>query len=192
MNLRAWQGDQELVQGALRHDPEALEAFLQRMKCVPRMLAYKNARMGAPMNAQELEDVAQDILLAIWGKLRSYNGQGPLESWVYRFCFLELMARLRSRGRRQRLLQELPVPPSGTDSEPACERYEEVYRGLDNLGTEAASLLRLKHFEELTFEEIGVRLGLSANTAKTRYYRALPRLRQLLAEEALQEQGGER
>jgi NAD(P)-dependent dehydrogenase (short-subunit alcohol dehydrogenase family) len=39
-----------------------------------------------------------------------------------------------------------------------------------------ADVIRMKHFEDLTFEEIGTRLGNSINTVKTRYYRGISRL----------------
>ena len=38
----------------------------------------------------------------------------------------------------------------------------------------------MKHFEELTFPEIGKRIGMPANTAKTRYYRGLAKLETLM------------
>jgi DNA-directed RNA polymerase specialized sigma24 family protein len=41
--------------------------------------------------------------------------------------------------------------------------------------------VRLKHLAELTFADIGVRLGMSENTAKSLYYRGLVKLRELLA-----------
>jgi DNA-directed RNA polymerase specialized sigma24 family protein len=36
----------------------------------------------------------------------------------------------------------------------------------------------MKHFEQLTFDRIAELIGCSPNTAKTRYYRALEKLRQ--------------
>ena len=41
-------------------------------------------------------------------------------------------------------------------------------------------MIRLKHFQELTFEEISSRLSIPANTAKTKYYRGLEKLRETL------------
>ncbi len=190
---RTGHADVVLVQKARRKEPAAVEAFLERLKCVPRMLAFKNSQLGSPLNRIELEDVSQDILLAVWRKLDQYTGQGNLESWVYRFCFLELMARIRSLGRQQRLLRDaaLDAPAAGRPP-PDPVRYEEMYRCLNALGNPVADVIRLKHFEELTFEEIAERLQVSTNTAKTRYYRALPQLRQLLRKEQGQQQGGAR
>jgi RNA polymerase sigma factor (sigma-70 family) len=59
--------------------------------------------------------------------------------------------------------------------------FEGVHLALARLDPPADDIVRLKHFEELTFEEIGQRLLLSPNTAKTHYYRALVRLREALA-----------
>ena len=41
-------------------------------------------------------------------------------------------------------------------------------------------MVRLKHFEGLTFTQMGELLGLSANTVKSRYYRGICWLRRRL------------
>lgn len=41
-------------------------------------------------------------------------------------------------------------------------------------------MIELKQFEELTFESTAERLDISVNTARTRYYRGLNKLRTLL------------
>jgi DNA-directed RNA polymerase specialized sigma24 family protein len=58
--------------------------------------------------------------------------------------------------------------------------FEHVYRGLAQIDPVQECVIRLKHFEHLTFEEIATRLGGNSNTAKTHYYRGLVRLRELL------------
>jgi DNA-directed RNA polymerase specialized sigma24 family protein len=42
-------------------------------------------------------------------------------------------------------------------------------------------VIRAKHFDGLTFDEIGARLGIPSNTAKTHYYRGIERMRPLLS-----------
>ena len=56
-----------------------------------------------------------------------------------------------------------------------------VHAALARLSEAERGVIRLKQFEELTFDAIATRLGLSVNTAKTRYYRGLAHLRDLLA-----------
>ncbi len=183
-----------LVQAAIRRDPEAVDALLKRIQCVRRILAFKNAQHGRPLGAAELDDLVQETLFAVWKKLDRYSGRGALEAWLYRFCFLEYMSRLRKLRRQPRLIDDLRTedhPEPAASPEPMQGEYEDVYLGLERLGPPEADIIRLKHLEELTFEEIATRLGDSPNTVKTRYYRGLARLRDLLparSEEALPNQ----
>lgn len=172
--------DGELVRRALAREPAALERFVARMGCVPRILGTRNARAGTPLDRQELEDVVQETLTAVWNKLAGYDGTASLESWVWRFCELEFLRRLRAKGRGRLVLQETlegsaheplaPAPRLALDDERLAE-------GLEALDSEVGAVVRLKHYEDLTFEAIGARLGISSNTAKTRYYRGLRKLR---------------
>jgi RNA polymerase sigma factor (sigma-70 family) len=173
-------GDLELARRTLRGEAPAVDEYLERMACVRRFLTAKNTSFGTPLNAQELEDTIQNTLLALWDKLASFAGRGSLESWAYRFSYLELLNRLQSLRRRPRFLEDLGP---GGEVEPAAEaardpfEHEQLYRALERLEAAAADLLRAKHLEELTFEEIAAREGVPVNTVKTRYYRALERLR---------------
>ena len=64
---------------------------------------------------------------------------------------------------------------------PGADDLAEAESMLIRLGGVEAQIIRLKHLESLTFDELGARMGLSANTAKTHYYRGLSRLRSMLA-----------
>jgi RNA polymerase sigma-70 factor (ECF subfamily) len=159
----------------------ALDEFVTRMGCVPRILATVNARRGRPLGRDELADLAQDTLILLWKKLHTFEGRATLETWAWRFCFLEFSNRVRKVGRRGPLLEDLgsEVPPEAvapTTTHPM--EYEPLYQGLERLGDPEAEIIRLKHFEDLTFEELAERLNISPNTAKTRYYRGLGRLRE--------------
>ncbi len=172
--------DLELVRLVIQREPAALQEFLQRMHCVWRILAYKNKQYGHPLSEDEVEDVAQEALLAVWRNLESYEGRGALEAWVHRICFLELLVGLRARRRGPRSLDEGEEPGSAPTIDPLVA--ERIYLALDRLEPAAADVVRLKHFAGMTFEEIGERLRVSPNSAKTRYYRSLERLRESLSD----------
>jgi RNA polymerase sigma-70 factor (ECF subfamily) len=175
--------DLALVEGALRGDPGAEREFVERMRCARRFLVYKNASFGRPLGPHELEDAVQSTLLAVWRKLGDYAGIGSLESWVHGFAFLELMHRLQALDRRPRELDptdETSVPAVEREPRPDPLERERLYRHLGRLDADAAALIRGKHFEGYTFEELAATLAIPVNTAKTRYYRGMERLRQLL------------
>ncbi|MEM7309939.1 MAG: sigma-70 family RNA polymerase sigma factor [Planctomycetota bacterium] len=173
------------VQAVLSGDREAELRFIERMRCVPRILAHKNGQLGRPLSEHELEDLTQEVLTALWKKLPTYNGAAALETWAYRFCYLELMRTLRGKQRLPKLVEDgiegSSYEPETQGAEPADET-ERVLQALDGMESEEADLLRLKHFEGLTFDAIGERLSLSPNTVKTRYYRGLRKLKGLLAQ----------
>lgn len=177
------QSDLELVRAVLAGGQRAIDRFLERMRCVPRILTAKNFQLGNPLSDEELEDVVQETLVALWRKLANYNGSAALETWVYRFCFFELLKYLRSARRHPGLLEDLrtPAPPEPTESlDTSWSELERIEQVLDQLPTDEETIVRLKHFDGLTFDEAGERLKVSANTAKTRYYRGMRKLRQLL------------
>ena len=176
--------DLAMVRGTLEGDRGDLEQFMTRIQSVRRFIAYKNAQYGSPLGPTDLEDTVQETLLAIWRKLPEYEGRGSFETWVYRFCFLELMTRIRKKHRRKSMFEV--APEDGDDalrSPPKVDalEFEHIYRSLDELDPKTADVIRAKHIEQRTFEEIGTRSGVSVNTVKTRYYRGMRKLRELLS-----------
>lgn len=177
MNLEAGAQDRELVQRVLAGDPSAGREFAARMAVVGRILAARNADYGRPLGHEDLADLTQDTLLAIWRRLPEYEGRARLESWVYRFCALELLTALRRRGERS-------LPASDHALEPVDGRGSlatgevELSDYLRLLAAREAEVVRLRHVEELEFAEIAEVLAISPSSAKTHYYRALEKLRQ--------------
>jgi len=104
--------DLDLVGRALAGEPAGIDELVERLRCIPRMLADRNRRLGGPLQESELADVAQETAVAIWRKLSGFEGRAALETWVYRFAYLELMLRLRKRRRRLASLDELEVEPA--------------------------------------------------------------------------------
>ncbi len=154
---------------------------MERMECVPYILAAQNKRMGQPLNLHDLADVVQESLAKVWKKLGSYEGRAALETWTYRFCYLELMNGIRKKRRWSDSAQpESEVEEVASSTESRAVEFEFLHKGLEAVGPPESDIVRLKHFEELTFAEIAERLGVSANTAKTQYYRGLSKLKERL------------
>lgn len=172
--------DLALVRATLSRRGDAVDTFLDRMRCVPRMISAHNRKLGRPLSSETLDDVIQESLVAVWRKLERFDGRSALETWVYPFCYFEFMRRLRMERGLPRLLD---APLEGSPHEPATQASVELFElepllaELEALEPDQAVVVRLKHFEDQTFEEIAVRLAISPNTAKTRYYRGLEKLR---------------
>jgi RNA polymerase sigma-70 factor (ECF subfamily) len=167
--------DQLLVEGFLAGAPEAQRRLMERLQLVARLLALFNRRRGCQLSRADLEDLAQDTQIKILEKLSTFRGEATLANWLYRFCLLEFANRIRrtQRAARVQISQETVEERGGLVQSPDPLDYEILDSALGKLGSPEADIVRLKHYEQLTFREIGKRLGLSPNTAKTQYYRGI-------------------
>jgi RNA polymerase sigma factor (sigma-70 family) len=176
--------DLELVREVLQRRPEAMHRFVERLRCVPRMLAALDRKSGNRLGPEEFADLTQDTLTTIWKKLATYEGRAALETWAFAFCVFEFKNRRRGQNRAESsapaledtMLEDASAPEGRSPFE-----FDHVYLSLARLGSPDAEVVRAKHFDALTFDEIGARFGFSPSTAKTYYYRGLLRLRELLA-----------
>lgn len=173
-----------LVAGALRGKGKALAVLADRMRCIPRALQLIDARHGRQLDAHDLADLAQDVLMVTWTKLREFEGLSTLEGWVWGICVYRYRNALRQRERQRQTpavlsSRGLVTESSTKDADPLA--FEDVHQALERLGADEARVIQLKHFEERTFEEIGELLSISSNTVKARYYRGLEKLRHMLA-----------
>ena len=176
--------DHRVVRAALAGDRRAIGSLVERMDCVVRILHAINERAAVSLPRTEIEDLAQTTALVAWRKLATFEGRARLESWVYRIAYLEYMNAYR-KYRRER--------PAGDDdglgttieapARPDLAEVEEIEREIEKLDPPMPEILRLKHHQGLTFRDIGARLELSPNSAKTYYYRAIEVLRGRFAPE---------
>lgn len=182
--------DLQLVRDALAGDAQAADGLIARLKCVPQILHVKNVQVGSPISRDELRDLTQDTLEIVWRKLGSFEGRSSLETWVYAFCQHMLMNAIRNKRRRRAPLRDVDVELLLDTKPAAAERehdFETLRRGLDGLDPRQAEVIRLKHFESATFDQIAASMELSVNTVKTQYYRGLAKLRDSL-EQRLREE----
>jgi RNA polymerase sigma-70 factor (ECF subfamily) len=171
--------DLQVARDALDGSVAARKRFVEHMRCVPRYLCVLNGRLGRPFSDHELEDLTQETLVEIWRRLDSYAGLASLPTWAFRFCQQVMSSRLRSQRRRP-----ASAELSETQGSPGAPRtsldFDHVHGALDRLPARDATIIRLKHFEELTFEQIAQRLAMPQSSAKADYHRAIERLRELL------------
>jgi RNA polymerase sigma-70 factor (ECF subfamily) len=177
--------DLALVRGYLAGVESTRVQIQECLDNVSRILAAQNARLGRPLRAEDLADVAQDVSVLVLRKLPSYAGRAPLAGWIYRLCCLELMNAIRRKARHRRRFVPAPdvqeaIDAGGRRAMDAWLERDELLRAIERVGGVEADLLVLKHFEDLTFTDIARLLGMSANTVKTRYYRGLAQLEQIV------------
>lgn len=144
------------------------------------MLRSLNRRFGSKLSDHDVQDVAQEVILSLWRKLPQFDGRRPFKAWAYGFCLTQIRKHLEQSSRRS-------VHLMGDDAfhvvDPSAQEHRKVFELewvtelFDQLEEPQGEVVRLKQLENATFDEIGQKLGISTNTAKSHYYRCLARLR---------------
>ncbi len=157
-------------------------------------------------------DVVQEALADASRKLESYLRDRPLPfyPWLRRLAEERIIqlhrhhlgTQKRSATREHRLDLALPddsasrladcLVASGTSPSQQVLRDEQAQRlreVLDKLSPNDREILVMCYLEELDFREIAAALGITDNAAKVRHFRAMKRVRELLAGHDLGESG---
>jgi RNA polymerase sigma-70 factor (ECF subfamily) len=177
--------DLMLVRRALAGERPAIEELLVRLSCVVRFTLRLNRGLGYGLPTEVLEDVVQQVYVAVWPRLERFVGTASLESWVFGFCRNCLRAEARRRAGRLRLLK----PLTDEEAEPLeqCdpgrgfwdrERADGLRSELERLSADERVVVELRHLEDWSFERIAQHLDLPASTVKDRCYRALSKMKE--------------
>jgi len=127
----------------------------------------------------DAEDIVQEAFVRIWRRQHSIQNRGLLFAAV-RSISLDLLRRDARRARREAtavLESEQTTEPHFTDDD---ESQRALADAVDRLPNEQREVVVMKIWNELTFQEIGTVLGISQNTAASRYRYALTSLKKNL------------
>ena len=173
----------ELARAALTGESRAVAWFMERLARVPALVRARNARMGSPLNPDEVADTVQDAYAAIWSKLGQFEGRSSFDTWICGFAVHQVRKSVERKYGVRRTADgdtlEMQVIPDPQREESLLDPRV-VHDALERLGPPASDVIRLRHFDELPFEEIADRMGVGENTIKARYYRGIARLKELL------------
>jgi RNA polymerase sigma-70 factor (ECF subfamily) len=127
----------------------------------------------------DAEDIVQEAFVRFWRRNHNLANRGLLYAMV-RSIALDLIRRDSRRARREAVV----VSESEHSVEPQFllenESQQALAMALQRLPSDQREVLVLKIWNDLTFAEIGEALGVSQNTAASRYRYGLAALRKIL------------
>ena len=135
-------------------------------------------------NREDAQDILQDVLLLIFRKLHTFRGDASMKTWVFRIASNRAIDFIRQSRRRptEALDERLSTKESPLAFTQRQINIDALSQALDCLPTEQRQVVVLKEINGLTFREISEILQIPENTAKTRMYTSLKKLRDILAE----------
>ena len=184
--------DEALIGAALEGSARAWERLVKRYE--GRVYNFSLRLMG---NQTDALDLMQEVFLGVFRNLHRFRGESLFTTWLFRIAHNKAV----DMNRRRRIFMPLEGNGAGADDEeadpyarmtsddlrqdPAMAILEEqgnsaISRYLETLTWDQRLIVELKVFQSHTFEEIAELQDIPANTAKTRFYTALRKLKSLM------------
>ena len=183
------ESDTDLIRRAQADDIDAFCLLAQRYARRIHLLAFHYCR-----NAQDAEDLSQDVWLKAYQARRSFRSDSSFYTWLRRITINTFLNHRRSSLFRRRG-QTTAVQLIQLDSEPLDLRpvspeniynkvlFESVIDALAELTASQRLAFLLRHYEGMTYDEIANAMNCSAGTVKKSVSRAILKLRSKLSPE---------
>ena len=132
-------------------------------------------------NYEDARDATQSAFIKAYEHLDTFDPDQRFFNWLYRILKNECLNTLRARRPSEPVSLGLPAG-RGVDPVEMTERHEAVQAALMALSMEYREVVVLRHFTDLSYDEIAATIGIPTKTVKSRLYTARQRLGELLAE----------
>jgi RNA polymerase sigma-70 factor (ECF subfamily) len=188
--------------GQLEEARERYAELVARHQRRASRIAYHYLR-----DAAEADEAVQDAFVKAYQHLASFREELPFDVWFTRILINGCLDRIKARTRRERWILPMSgkaggrtsapgegagaerdvterVPAGGLSPEQALlgrERRREIANALGKLPERQRSVFVLSHVEGRTSREVSALTGLNESTVRVHLFRAIRKLRTLLA-----------
>lgn len=176
----------ELIDRSLRGDQQAFADLVERYQ-------RKIFRVARAILRDEMESdlVTQDAFVQAWLHLAQFERRANFETWLTRIAINRARDVIRSRRWTVPLASQADEGEAGFElvddkadperNEVSRQMNEAIERAVHSLSTQQKMIFRLRHYENLSLEEISQTMGLKAGTVRAHLFRAVHKLRAELA-----------
>lgn len=165
--------DLKLVDGVLKGNRKSFEAIVEKYHKLVYNLALRMSR-----NADDAADITQSVFLKVYEKLSTFDSKYKFFSWLYRIAVNEALNLVQKVERREKLSEEMAseeeMPDLSVGSQDTTHGVQEALLELD---VPYRAVIVLRHFQDLSYEEISQILDIPEKTVKSRLFTARTMLR---------------
>jgi RNA polymerase sigma-70 factor, ECF subfamily len=142
-------------------------------------------------NKDEAEDILQNVFSKMYKNIEAFDTSRKFSSWIYRIAHNEAINFLKRKGKRYSVSWEDittskdKLDTASNDEMPA-EKWEhleivrEIDKALEKLPKKYQQVLKLRYFQEYSYEDISKMLGKPINTIGTLINRAKKKLLEVI------------
>ena len=181
--------DERILVERLKQGDEA--AFKQIVESWQNMVY--NTALGILQNAQEAEDVAQEVFVQVFESIKDFKSEAKLSTWLYRITVSKALDNLRRKKRKKRFayIQSLFGADNKTEIEkpdfnhPGVtldnkERAAVLFKAINQLPENQKIAFSLHKLEGLSYQEISEVMKTSVSSIESLMHRAKNNLRKWL------------
>jgi RNA polymerase sigma-70 factor (ECF subfamily) len=163
--------DTAAVRRCLSGETAAFEGLVARHQAT--LYGVASRMLG---NREDAKDATQNAFVRAFERLHSYDPAFRFFSWIYRILVNECLNVLRARRPQEPLRPATLVTDGPLANLEVEERRQRVRTALRELSEDHRDVVVLRHFADMSYEEIGATLGVPARTVKSRLFTARQRL----------------
>lgn len=133
-------------------------------------------------NEEAAKDIVQDTILQAYKKLDTLKEDNYMKTWLIRILINQSLDTLRRQKRKNEDTLEYQDNLSSTHDSSFYE-YSDLYHAVNQLDDKIRTVIVLRYFEEMKFEEIAKITDTNINTVKSQVYKGLTLLKENMQEE---------
>jgi RNA polymerase sigma-70 factor (ECF subfamily) len=129
-------------------------------------------------DTEQVNDLFQDILINIWNGLKSFEGDKYLSTWIWK---VSLNTCINYSKKKKKEVPTQPLDVSFNlyeDTDDDSMQIQQLYKRINKLGFIDRSII-LMWLENMSYEEIGAILGITANNVSVKLVRIREKLKQM-------------
>lgn len=147
-------------------------------------------------DAHDADEAVQDAFVKVFTHIASYREEYPFEVWFTRILVNACLDIGKARTRRLRWVMPSAAPHDASVPDPVApqpgpearlmssERARQIAAAIEQLPDRQRAVFTLCHIAEQSTSEVSAALGVSEATVRVHLFRAIRRLRKLLASPA--------
>ena len=166
--------DQELISRVLKGEKNAFRELVERHKRLVSFMVGKIIR-----NAEEHEEICQDVFLKVYDKLSHFNFESKLSTWIGTIAYRHALNAFRKGRHEMVTLSEEDFTVTSfidvnTPEKILCDDDMDSYvlALVEQLPTQYKIVINLYHVEGMQYDEIATITGMPSGTVKSYLFRA--------------------
>lgn len=168
--------DNKLINETLNGTIESFGMLVEKYQNKMFNLAYQITR-----DTDTSRDITQEVFIKAYTKLKSFDTNKKFFSWIYRITLNEALNHKKHSQFTESLFDETDSGSySPSEDIETDEKSKLVHDAINKLDEKYKQLIILKHYRELSYEEISGIINLPIGKVKSRLYIARDNLRKLL------------